>query len=268
MLHIVFSKEDEEALRKSFELDDDLAGDVLVFDQNWSVGPLMGSINSEGDTTSRDEWLVREFRIVPAETDPLEKLKKYLRDNEDGDAWIWIAPNARDVCGYYHLVSSLDAFQGRLYSLWLNNLPFINDKGQIFYPVHLSEILPREFVKAKRLAQQISPAIFETDPDEWKRMKQENKLLRIVEGAKKIAGKIETFFDKELLAQLQGDWQKSSKIISQVIAKSKGNAGKEFLAWRLREMVQKNELEAKSDWTFSDNFDVKKMAASSAPVHE
>jgi len=42
--------------------------------------------------------------------------------------------NKHDVCGYYWLMSQLKDLQGRIYILYLNNLPFINDKGQIFYP--------------------------------------------------------------------------------------------------------------------------------------
>ena len=68
----------------------------------------------------------------------------------------------------------------------LNNLPFINEKGNVFYPVSLSEIPAREFVKARKLARPVSAAEFETDPDEWTRLASENKNLRVLEGGKKI----------------------------------------------------------------------------------
>ena len=41
------------------------------------------------------------------------------------------------------------------------NLPFINEKGNVFYPISLAEIPAREFVKAKRLARPVSTAEFE-----------------------------------------------------------------------------------------------------------
>ena len=58
--------------------------------------------------------------------------------------------NAHDVCGYYWLISQLQPYQGRVIVLYMNNLPFINEKGQIFYPTALHEIQPKEFLKAKK----------------------------------------------------------------------------------------------------------------------
>lgn len=258
MLHIVFDKDDAEALRKSFELDESLDSEILVINEDWSLGPLVVTINNEGETTNRSEWMARLFNIHPQEEDYLETIKKFLRENPDNHIWIWIAPNSRDVCGYYFLVSNLDAFKGQVFSIWLNNLPFINEKGQIFYPEYLKQIPAREFVKAKKLAQQISPAIFETDPDEWKKMQIENKMLRTLEGAKKISGRDESFFDKEILEQVQNEWQKNSKIFQQLSIKAKGAFNKTFLIWRLRELINTNILEARGDWPVADNFDVRK----------
>ena len=50
----------------------------------------------------------------------------------------------------------------------LNNLPFLNDKGQLFYPTYLNEIQPKEFLKAKKLARPITLSEFEIDPDEYR----------------------------------------------------------------------------------------------------
>ena len=99
--------------------------------------------------------------------------------------WIWVAPNAKDLCGYYWVIGQLKNFSGRIYVLHLNNLPFISEKGNVFYPSSLSEIPSREFVKAKRLARPVSPAEFETDPDEWTRLASENKNLRVTGRRKK-----------------------------------------------------------------------------------
>jgi len=45
--------------------------------------------------------------------------------------------------------------------LYFNNLPFINEKGQIFYPTVLHEILPKEFLKAKKLNRKVTLSEFE-----------------------------------------------------------------------------------------------------------
>ncbi len=268
MLHIVFSKEDAQALEKSFELDESLSGDIIVLEEDWSIGPIMGTINSEGVTTSRSEWMANLFKVNAGEDDPLGGIPQYLNENPDADAWLWMAPNAKSVCGYYFLISKLMEYKGRVFTLWLNNLPFINEKGQIFYPQYLSEIPPREFVKAKKLAQEVSGATFETDIDEWKKLQKENKKLRILEGAKKIAGKEETFLDKEIQNIAGNEWQKSHKVLSQLGAKMKVSVSRLFLVWRIRELIQSGALEGKGDWPSSETFDLRKKQSVESAIHE
>ena len=49
-------------------------------------------------------------------------------------------------------MSQLKNYQSRVFILYLNNLPFINDKGPIFYPEWLHVIPPKEFLIANKLA--------------------------------------------------------------------------------------------------------------------
>jgi hypothetical protein len=51
----------------------------------------------------------------------------------------------------------------------------------------------RIFKKPKKLARPYSLSEFEVDPDEWKRLCDENSMVRILEGGKKIIGKGEEF---------------------------------------------------------------------------
>src|SRR5204863_8342283 len=140
-------------------------------------------------STHQQMDLVDDRRVV-------HNLKKELDADSKVEVWIWMGQNQHDVCSYYWLVSQLQDYQGRIVVLYFNNLPFINEKGQIFYPTTLHEIQPREFLKAKKLNRKITPSEFETDPDEWKRLVAENDLVRILEGGKKIVGKEAGFYDK------------------------------------------------------------------------
>ncbi|MFX9061550.1 DUF1835 domain-containing protein, partial [Acinetobacter baumannii] len=93
-----------------------------------------------------------------------------MEEDADIEVWVWMGQNAHDVCGYYWVISQFKDFAGRIHVLYLNNLPFFNEKGNIFYPTHLHEIQPKEFIKAKKLARPISLSEFEVDPDEWKKI--------------------------------------------------------------------------------------------------
>src|SRR5258708_28413103 len=101
--------------------------------------------------------------------------------------WIGAGQNKNDVSGYYWLMSQLKDFQGRIFILYLNNLPFINEKGHIFYPVNLSEIPAREFIKARKLARPITLSEFEIDPAERSKLSGDATGVPILEGGKKPA---------------------------------------------------------------------------------
>src|SRR5580765_195574 len=154
MIHIVFQEADIAALEKSFELDETLKADIVQIKDDYAVGPLANLYTEEG-MQARKEW----WRDVLAGGDydghvdtgkvddatAVEELKQRLNNDPDESIWIWAAQNKHDVSGYYWLMSQLKDYQGRIFILYLNNLPFLNEKGNIFYPDWLSVIPPREF---------------------------------------------------------------------------------------------------------------------------
>jgi hypothetical protein len=165
------------------------------------------------------------------------------------DVWIWMGQNQHDVCGYYWLMPQLKNYQGRIHVLYLNNLPFINEKGSIFYPTHLFQIQPKEFLKAKKLSRPITLSEFEVDPDEWKKLCSESAIVRILEGGKKIASKEDSFYDKDLLSAITSNFQKVSKILFTSLGKMKIQTGDVFLAWRIRKLIEEGKVEVQGDWS-------------------
>lgn len=183
--------------------------------------------------------------------------KKEAKKKKEGPAneiaqeevWIWMGQNQHDVCGYYWLMSQLKNYQGRIQVLYLNNLPFINEKGNIFYPTHLHQIQPKEFLKAKKLSRPITLSEFEVDPDEWKKLCSESALVRILEGGKKISSREESFYDKDLLGVVTPGFQKVSKVLFTALGKMKIQTGDVFLAWRIRKLIEEGKLESQGDWS-------------------
>ena len=255
MIHIVFEQPNVEVLSKAIELDETIQGDIIEIKDDFAVGPLLDIYETEGYQQRRDWW--KHVLVYSAYTEQLnlvdDKLTVHnlinrLTENRDELVWIWMAQNGHDVCGYYWLMSQLKEYQGKIEVLYLNNLPFFNEKGNIFYPNHLSEILPKEFIKAKKLARPITLSEFEVDPDEWKKICNENSLVRFLEGGKKLIGKEIDFYDKDILSQITGELQKLSKVISNVLNKMKIKTGDAFLVWRIREMQAAGKLETTGDW--------------------
>src|ERR1035438_7672588 len=222
MTHIVFNEADIDALAKSFELDETLKGDIIQAKDDYAIGPIKDIFSDEGIETRKQWW--REVlaggeydgKADSGEVDDnklVVELKERLVNNPTEVLWIWAAQNKHDISGYYWLMSQLKDLQGRIFILYLNNLPFINEKGNIFYPDWLHTIPAKEFVKAKKLAWPITTSEFEIDPDEWNRLCNEDKGVRILEGGKKLTQYGYDFYDEELKQFITANWQTVHKII-------------------------------------------------------
>ncbi len=171
------------------------------------MGPLTGIYTTEGIEARKQWW--RDIlaggdydgKVEAQEVDDnrvVAELVERLQNEPTELVWIWAAQNKHDVSGYYWLMSQLKDFQGRLYILYLNNLPFINEKGLIFYPEWLHVIPPKEFLKAKKLARPITLSEFEVDPDEWTKLTLEDKGVRLLEGGKKLSQQDYAYYDADL----------------------------------------------------------------------
>lgn len=254
MLHIVFNESEVALMQQVLELEEDLAGEVWQIKDDFAVGPIQSIYEPEGYQQRRDWWKTLLENSPYAEQADLvddkltvHNLKKKLEEEPELEVWIWMGQNQHDVSGYYWLMPQLREFQGRIMVLYMNNLPFINEKGNIFYPSWLHEIRPSEFRKARKLARPITLSEFEVDPDEWKKLCDENATVRILEGGKKIVSKDETFYDAELLKNITGEWQKSWRVLSNTLNRMKIKTGDVFIMWRMKQLVQEGKIEVLGD---------------------
>jgi len=267
MIHIVFQEADITVLKEAIKLDESLQGEVVQVKDDFAVGPLKDIYTEEGISLRKQWW--RDVlaggdidgKVDDGSVDDLKTMKE-LREKLGQDAdeivWIWAAQNKHDVSGYYWLMSQLADYQGRIFILYLKNLPFFNEKGNIFYPENLYQIPPREFIKAKKLARPITPSEFEVDPDEWKKLTEQDKFVRLLEGGKKLIQHDVDFYDDELKKYISGEWQKANKIISAFYHKAKQTTGDMFLLWRLKQVLQSEDFEVQGNIKGMKDFEIRK----------
>lgn len=267
MIHIVFNESEVELMQQVIQLDETLAGDVIQVRDDFAVGPLAGIDTEEGWQIRLDWWRTLLQGSPHGDShvgsfddrETVKRIKAKLDENPTEELWIWMGQNQHDVMGYYWLMPQFREYQGRVMILYLNNLPFINEKGHIFYPSWLSEIQPKEFTKAKKLARPITLSEFEIDPDEWRKIAEENATVRILEGGKKIAGKEENFYDTEILKNVTGEWQKATRVLTNTLHRMKIKTGDVFIMWRMKSLIKEGKIEVTGDAgkTWKD-FDVRK----------
>jgi hypothetical protein len=188
----------------------------------------------------------------------VKQVKQQLDADNNEQVWIWMGQNQHDVCGYYWFMSQFKDYPGQLMVLYMNNLPFINEKGQIFYPSWLSEIQPKEFLKARKLARPITSSEYEVDPDEWKKICDENATIRLLEGGKKLVSKDGTFYDSDVIRNITAEWQKASRVLTNILHRMKIKTGDVFIMWRMKELIAGGKIEAMGELAKGwKDFDVK-----------
>jgi hypothetical protein len=273
MVHVVFQQSDVDVLQQAMELDETLKGEIFEIKDDLAVGPLNGLDTEEGWKAREDWWreLLKDSpygeKLVGSfdDRETVKQLATVLEADETIEAWIWMGQNQHDVTGYFWLMPQLRKYQGRLMIVYLNNLPFINEKGQIFYPLNVHDVLPKEIVKAKKLSRPITLSEFEVDPDEWKKLTDENAAVRILEGGKKIAGKEVTFYDGEILKNITPEWQKATRVLTNTLHRMKIKTGDVYIMWRMKQLIANGKIEATGEiekgWK---EFDVRKAGAVSA----
>lgn len=275
MIHIVFNTTDIAALEAAIELDESLSGKIVEIKDDYAVGPIMDIYETEGYQTRRDWW--KDVLAHSPYQDQLDivddkltvhHLHNSLNHDENEMIWIWMGQNVHDVCGYYWLMSQFKEYQSRIHVLYLNNLPFLNEKGQLFYPTHLSQIQPKEFLKAKKLARPITLSEFELDPDEWKKLCNENEGVRYLDGGKKIISMGIGYYDKEILSLLTKNAQKLPSAIANILNKMKVKTGDAFIVSRLKALELDGKLVIAGDWNKGWKDMVVQMPGGSAIVNE
>ena len=269
MLHIVFQHADVNLLKEAMKLDESLKGEIFEIKDEWGVGPLK-DIDTEEGWQTRINWWRELIAGSPYEKnigtfddwETVKAIKEKLDADESLEAWIWIGQNQHDVTGYYWLIPQLRSYQGSIMMLYLNNLPFINEKGHLFYPWSVNDILPKEAVKAKKLARQITLSEFEVDPDEWKKISDENATVRILEGGKKIVGKEDSFYDNEVLKNITNEWQKATRVLTNTLHRMKIKTGDVFIMWRMKHLINEGKIETMGEVNAGwKEFDVRKAGS-------
>ena len=268
MIHVVFGEADVKVMAEVILLDENLTGEVVLIRDDLSVGPLENCYVGEGIEMRKQWWRdvlsggEYSHKVDDGSVDDYKTIAELvgtMRRNGEETIWIWAAQNSHDVCGYYWILNYMKEFQGRIFILYLNNLPFINEKGNIFYPEYLHQIPAKEFLKAKKLAREITMSEFEVDPDEWTKMIGENKGIRKLEGGKKLAQFDYDYFDDDLKKFVPAEFQKANKILQQVGTKVKIGASDAYLLWRLKTLAAMQVFEVQGEMGNAKDFELRKV---------
>lgn len=235
-------------LKEAIGLEESMEGNILALKDLLHIGPLQKGTHdffSQARSAYWNEVILNE-KDKPVKVEDLERLMEVsttLSNNEDAKVWIWMAPWPADVCAYYWVLTHLKKHLGRLYLLNIAGLPFLDEEGKVYYPKNISEIAPKELIKARRLAREITTAELEVDGEEWENIVAANAGIRVLEGGKKINNHEASHYDKSLISFCSQQYQRASKIVRQTLGKLNVPTADTHLGWRLSELAAQGILE-------------------------
>lgn len=249
--HIVVGDMAAQPLAEAVAMEESMSGEVLALKDILHVGPIKKAQGQSFSQLRTEFWKeVVNDEKQEIEVNDLERLLEIttkLHNNEDDVVWLWMAPWPADICAYYWMLNYMGKHLERFYVLNLAGLPFLDADGKVYFPKNISEILPKELVKARKLARQVTPAELEVDGDEWLNMTAENAGMRLLEGGKKLYTRDESFYDEKILNFCSQQFQKGHRIVNQVINKLSVPTGDMYLGWRLRKLIENGTLLSEGD---------------------
>lgn len=269
MIHIIVGDEAAANLEAAFLLDENLRGEVIVLKDTLGIGPISIDDQIDHDAIRSEFWkaLIPNEEIVVSDSKIIRELVDRALAEEE-PLCFWLSPCVSDVCTYYWLLTYCKPYVDLLHTINIIGLPFLNEKGQMFYPKNFSEIPAKEFLKTKRLLKNVTPAEYEVEGDEWSKLQSEQTWVRTYEGGKKIASRDVSYYDSMIKSCIGAEFQKGSKIINESLKKCTDTISNWFFDWRLRQFIELAQVESKGDLSKgAKDFEVKKIGET-APVNE
>ncbi|MBS1615148.1 MAG: DUF1835 domain-containing protein [Bacteroidetes bacterium] len=243
--HLVCGTEAAAPLHEAMTSEPSMSGEIIVLQDDLQTGPLQRS-DSQSFINLRQEWWQQMAPGKATEAfqdlNRLLELSNTLHQHTTPIVWFWLPPHPTDTCAFTWTLSVLGKNLGRLFVLNLANLPFLDEQNKVFYPERLSQLLPKEWIKAQRLARKITAAELETEQDNWAHLTQVNSLVRTLGSNRKLIAQEANFYDPSLLSLLSEKSQKASRLIQLALSKSRLPVSEEFLAWRLRILAEQGQL--------------------------
>ncbi|MBS1781446.1 MAG: DUF1835 domain-containing protein [Bacteroidetes bacterium] len=250
MYHFVVGDMAADPLSKAVEMEPSLNGNVIALKDLLHLGPLKKQEEQTFSQMRGAYWqqiLGEKNEVDVPDMERLLQVSGEMFKNPEIKACFWMAPTASDVCAYFWLLFYLSKHANRFLVVNISGLPFLDEQGKLFYPKNISSILPRELVKARRLARVITPSEMEVDKDEWEKLVSSNAPLRVHEHGKKLSDQSEAFYDNQLLSLCIASFQKASKIVRQTTLKFAIPTGDIWLGWRLKMLVASGALIAQGN---------------------
>jgi hypothetical protein len=245
--HIVFGEAAAIGLRKALR-NAGFEDDVLLLADDLSFGPI-----DPPESGLRAQWVNAELGYLGwDETEPhttafwIAALPPGIRRL----AWM-SRRSAREYSGFLEFVRRLGRRSGDIVDL--TDMTIVNQLGQAEFAGSLGALLPQWIVERTlwASAQPLTSAMRASYVAEWAKLRGENAPLRIVDEGLRLRSAPISFFDEAILARATDRWQKTARIVGDVLSAfwrdGRYQTGDLVLMSRIKALADAGRLEAQGD---------------------
>lgn len=152
---------------------------------------------------------------------------------------IWIANNAGDKCGIYHIVHALQGFDCKVFVVEMpSNIGFREPEWEKAW----GEAEPEDFIACLHLARELSEAERENMAQKWEKLVAENSTLRVmIDG--EVASVPTDYLDNEILSFAPTDKEfKAGYLVGIALGHMAHFITCGYAEWRVEKLVEQGKL--------------------------
>ncbi len=267
-LHIVFGVQAKYVIEHSEMYDAD-ATEFVCFQDTLSIGPIAG-LNTRKCKEDRIKWLTEVYAEFPA--DELAnivysdgKLIHSIKEHIDqySSIYLWTGSDVNEILGASRLLYSLkEVLSVPIFTIDFSNISLIGYWGNLVFPRSLNETEISQVGKLQQHFQLILQPDSQKMQLQWETLSRGNSNLRIPIGSSQITEADIDFYDSIILEQCKHLYQQAVVVIGNTLGymnnqNIREGIGDSFLNWRLKKLIEQNNLKYRGDMSSMRTYEVK-----------
>lgn len=260
-IHLVSSVSAKGNLQNYFETKyPDEKIEIHSIHESLAIGPL-NDLHSTSDFKAYADYWIAVEQICDHESTLFSDgyfnsdnyFKRFTTDfSKDNPLIIWHGNSADEKLMFYRYCSLLN--DRELHHLDLNK--WSENSGKIYFN-SLAEINPKDLDGIFSILKKVEDDEQTFFAKEWQRLKNDQKLNRILRDGKLISVN-EDYYDQEILANSTSEFQKASKIIGDTMEQYETTVGDYYLWYRIHVLIKQNVLESRGSAVTMRSLEIRK----------
>jgi hypothetical protein len=283
LVHIVPGESSAGSLKRSFETDKSLEGEIIFLNDNLSLGPILNLETKKG-IVQRHKW----WKNVTENTIEYKWHKKDWDENAKFDLIrktvkrnvkiiFWSGREAFERLTWMRFAWELrNSSTDKIFVMDYPHPKIANWKGNLFPFKSIALLMPEHIPMLKKHFRKAKKSELKEAATDWEKISNSDSAIRIVSSRTKIKeipensynpriltskAKIkylpEDYFDKNLILRCTNEFQKAARVVGETMTDIDFMVGDLYLNHRLKECVRQGKLEFKGELKLLRDYQVK-----------